>query len=90
MLNRLAKGLLLGAALGLSTQALAAPTNAELKIGISQEFETMNPLIMSMSASAYMYRMVGRSLVNLTPEGKWVPQLAKAVSYTHLTLPTKA
>ena len=79
MLNILAKGLLLGAALGLSTQALAAPTNAELKIGISQEFETMNPLIMSMSASAYMYRMVGRSLVNLTPEGKWVPQLAKEI-----------
>ncbi|WP_413557312.1 peptide ABC transporter substrate-binding protein [Bdellovibrio sp. HCB209] len=79
MLNRLAKGLLLGAALGMSAQAVAAPSNAELKIGISQEFETMNPIIMSMSASAYMYRMVGRSLVNLTPEGKWVPQLAKEI-----------
>ncbi len=53
--------------------------NAELKIGISQEFETLNPLIMSMSASAYMYRMVGRSLVNLDPDGKWVPQLAKEI-----------
>ncbi|WP_413293630.1 peptide ABC transporter substrate-binding protein [Bdellovibrio sp. HCB185ZH] len=79
MLNRLAKGLLLGAALGMSAQAVAAPSNAELKIGISQEFETMNPIIMSMSASAYMYRMVGRSLVNLTPDGKWVPQLAKEI-----------
>ncbi len=79
MLNRLAKGLLLGAALGMSAQAVAAPTNAELKIGISQEFETLNPIIMSMSASAYMYRMVGRSLVNLTPDGKWVPQLAKEI-----------
>ncbi|MEK2688471.1 peptide ABC transporter substrate-binding protein [Bdellovibrio sp. GT3] len=79
MLNKLAKGLLLGAALGLSAQAVAAPSNAELKIGISQEFETMNPIIMSMSASAYMYRMVGRSLVNLTPDGKWVPQLAKEI-----------
>ncbi len=62
-----------------ATTAFAAPTNAELKIGISQEFESLNPIIMSMSASAYMYRMVGRSLVNLTPEGKWVPQLAKEI-----------
>lgn len=59
--------------------SFAAPTNDELKIGISQEFETMNPLIMSMSASAYMYRMVGRSLVVLTPDGKWVTQLAKEI-----------
>ena len=79
MLNTFAKGLLAVVALGLGTQAIAAPTNAELKIGISQEFETMNPLIMTMSASAYMYRMVGRSLVNLTADGKWVPQLAKDI-----------
>lgn len=57
----------------------AAPSNKELKIGISQEFENLNPLIMSMSASTYMYRMVGRSLVVLNPDGKWVPQLAKEI-----------
>lgn len=79
MLNKFAKGLFFVAGLALGSQAVAAPTNAELKIGISQEFETMNPLIMSMSASAYMYRMVGRSLVNLTPDGKWVTQLAKEI-----------
>lgn len=78
MLN-IAKGIVLATGLSLAVPALAAPTNAELKIGISQEFETMNPIIMTMSASAYMYRMVGRSLVNLTPEGKWVPQLAKEI-----------
>ncbi len=70
--------LLVSGLLGAST-AQAKPTNAELKIGISQEFESMNPLIMSMSASAYIYRMVGRTLVNLTPEGQWVPQLAKSM-----------
>lgn len=59
--------------------ASAAPTNNELKIGISQEFETMNPLIMTMSATTYMYRMVGRSLVVLNADGKWVPQLAKSM-----------
>ena len=70
--------LVVGALLG-GLPAGAAPTNAELKIGISQEFESLNPLIMSMSASAYMYRMVGRTLVNLTPDGHWVAQLAKSV-----------
>ncbi len=79
MLNRIAKGLMLVTGVALALPVVAAPTNAELKIGISQEFETMNPLIMTMSASAYMYRMVGRSLVNLTPEGKWVAQLAKEI-----------
>lgn len=79
MINKLTKGVLLTAAVCLVTPALAAPTNDELKIGISQEFETMNPLIMSMSASSYMYRMVGRSLVVLTPEGTWVTQLAKDI-----------
>ncbi|KHD87099.1 MAG: ABC transporter substrate-binding protein [Bdellovibrio sp. ArHS] len=79
MLNKFAKGLMLVAGVGFTSQALAAPSNNELKIGISQEFETMNPLIMTMSASAYMYRLVGRSLVILTPEGKWVAQLAKEI-----------
>lgn len=79
MLNRIAKGLMLVTGVALALPVAAAPSNAELKIGISQEFETMNPLIMTMSASAYMYRMVGRSLVNLTPEGKWVAQLAKEI-----------
>jgi peptide/nickel transport system substrate-binding protein len=69
---------LVGGLLGAPTTH-ALPTNAELKIGISQEFESMNPLIMSMSASTYIYRMVGRTLVNLTPDGHWVPQLAKSM-----------
>lgn len=51
----------------------------DLKIGISQEFENMNPMIASMSATNYMYRMVGRYLVTLDPTGKWVPQLAKFI-----------
>jgi peptide/nickel transport system substrate-binding protein len=79
MLNKVMNGLMVAALLGLGLQAQALPSNTELKIGISQEFETMNPLIMSMSASSYMYRLVGRSLVVLTPDGKWVPQLAKEI-----------
>lgn len=48
----------------------------ELKIGISQEFENLNPLIMTMSATSYIYAMVGRALVTLDAQGRWVPQLA--------------
>lgn len=62
-----------------TSASLAAPNNSELKIGISQEFENLNPIIMSMSASAYMYRMVGRTLVVLDADGKWVPQIAKEI-----------
>ncbi|UOF01851.1 peptide ABC transporter substrate-binding protein [Bdellovibrio reynosensis] len=79
MLNNFAKGLMVVAGLGLASQAMAAPSNNELKIGISQEFETLNPLIMTMSASSYMQRMVGRTLVVMTPDGKWVTQLAKEI-----------
>ncbi|MES3038298.1 MAG: peptide ABC transporter substrate-binding protein [Bdellovibrionota bacterium] len=54
-------------------------TNKELKIGISQEFENLNPLIMNMVATTYMHRMVNRTLVNLDADAKWVAQLAKEI-----------
>lgn len=54
-------------------------TNNELKIGISQEFENFNPLISSMAATTYMLRMTNRTLVVIDADGKWVPQLAKAI-----------
>jgi len=57
----------------------AAPTNDELSIGITQEFENFNPLIMSMMATSYMYRLTGRTLVVLDHEGKWQTQLAKEI-----------
>lgn len=78
MLKMLTTGFLL-ASLSVPTHANAAPTNDELKIGVSQEFETLNPLIMTMAASVYIYRMAGRSLVYLTPDGKWEPQLAAKI-----------
>jgi peptide/nickel transport system substrate-binding protein len=61
------------------TAAAGGPKNTELKIGISQEFENLNPLIMSMSATTYMYHMVGRTLVTMDADGKWYPQLAKSI-----------
>ncbi|GIL17426.1 MAG: diguanylate phosphodiesterase [Oligoflexia bacterium] len=60
-------------------QSIAALNNGELKIGITQEFENLNPLIMTMSATTYIYSMVGRSLVTLDADGRWVTQLAKQI-----------
>jgi peptide/nickel transport system substrate-binding protein len=51
-------------------------SNKELKIGITQEFENMNPIIQSMSATSYIYYLVGRALAVLDDTGHWVPQMA--------------
>ncbi|PIS11093.1 MAG: ABC transporter substrate-binding protein [Bdellovibrio sp. CG10_big_fil_rev_8_21_14_0_10_47_8] len=66
-------------ALSAPMPASAALANDEFKIGITQEFENMNPLIMTMSASLYMYGLVGRALVSMNTSGKWYPQLAKSI-----------
>lgn len=57
----------------------AIPTNKELKIGISQEFENLNPLVMTMSATVYIFSMAGRTLSTMDSNLKWVPQLAKEI-----------
>lgn len=54
-------------------------TNAELKIGISQEFENLNPLIMSMVATTYMHGLVGRQLDVMDAKARWIPQIVKEI-----------
>ncbi len=56
-----------------------AASNDELKIGTSQEYDTLNPLIMSQMISTYINRMANRTLVNLDASAKYVPQLAKEI-----------
>jgi len=51
----------------------------EFRIGVSQEFENLNPLIMTMAATSYISAMAGRALVTLDPSAKWIPQLAKSI-----------
>jgi peptide/nickel transport system substrate-binding protein len=65
--------------LWIAHSAVAAPPKEELKIGITQDFDSLNPLLMNMAASTYLYNMVGRALMTLNPEGKWVPQMAKSI-----------
>ncbi len=59
----------------LTSQLKADENKNELKIGISQEFENLNPLIMTMLATTYIYKMVGRNLITLDADGVYVPQL---------------
>lgn len=63
----------------LAAPAQSAPSNEEFKIGISQEFETLNPISFTMVASVYLYSLIGRSLVYIDANGKWSPQLAKSI-----------
>ncbi len=71
--------LYLALALAAASPAYCLPTNDELKIGITQEFENLNPIIGTMTATQYMSYLVNRNLDVLTPDGKWVPQMAKKI-----------
>ena len=55
------------------------PANKEFRIGITQEFENLNPLISTMLATSYIYAMVGRGLMSLDENGKYEPQLVKEI-----------
>ena len=75
--KNLASIALMTAAMGAT--AIAAPTNKELKIGINQEFENLNPMIAQTTANSYIASMVNHTLVTMDEKTEWVPQLAKEV-----------
>lgn len=53
-----------------------ALSNEELKIAVSQEVDTLNPIIMSSMVSTLLTRMTNRTLVNLNADWKYENQLA--------------
>ncbi len=55
------------------------PTNKEFKIGMSQEFENLNPLIMTMNATTYIYSFVNRSIVTMDYNNNWVTEVCTAI-----------
>ncbi len=57
----------------------AKPSNKVLRIGVGQEFEYLNPLIMLMQVTGYAYTMVNRPLMTLNEKSEWVPKLAKEI-----------
>lgn len=56
--------------------SMFAVDNRELKIGMTQEFENPNPVIMQILATSYIYGFVGRTLNVLDHNGVIVEQLA--------------
>ncbi|MFN9066159.1 MAG: peptide ABC transporter substrate-binding protein, partial [Bdellovibrionales bacterium] len=58
----------------ISHSAPAAPK--ELKIGISQEFDSLHQSVSGMLVSHYIYYSVGRPLAKLDAKGQWQPSLA--------------
>lgn len=71
--------LLLNVSLQGCTHRNEAPSTNELKIGLSQEFETLNPLLMSMLTTTYLSGLVIRPLAIMDADGKWVPMLAQSI-----------
>lgn len=63
----------------ISSPAFSESNSQELKIGISQEFETLPPLVSSMAATKYILRMAYRSPVVLNTAGHWTTQLIKEI-----------
>lgn len=57
----------------------ATATAKELKIGISQEFENLNPLISTMAATSYLQGFVYRGLVRIDPDAKWQTLIVKEI-----------
>lgn len=69
---KLASKFLIGIAaaiFGFGALVQAAPSNKQLVIATTQEFESLNPLLMSMAASNYISLMVDRQLVLI--DAKW-------------------
>ncbi len=50
-----------------------------LKIGLPQDFDSLNQLITSMLASTYVYNMASRKLVTLDEKMVWQPQMAEQI-----------
>ena len=69
---KLASKFLIGIAfaiIGTGTALKAAPSNKQLVIATTQEFESLNPLLMSMATSNYISLMVDRQIVLI--DSKW-------------------
>ena len=65
--------------MSISSPSFAKTTNNELKIGISQEFDSLNPILLQMTASTYINYMINRRMTNLDRNSKWVPQIVKEI-----------
>jgi hypothetical protein len=61
------------------TSVLKAEDEKVLRIGIGQEFDSLNPLSTSMLSALYIYNMVDRNVLSLNHEMKFEPQLVDEI-----------
>lgn len=57
----------------------SANSEKTLRIGLAQDFDSLNQLITSMLASTYVYNMAARKLVTLDDQMVWQPQMAEQI-----------
>ena len=57
----------------------AAPTNAELKVGLNQEYETLNPLLATTAAAKYMIYFAHRPVAYLAADKQFKPLIVKKI-----------
>jgi len=74
--------MILACAFLFSTALQAAPAASAkdvLKIGMSSEFETLNPMIAEQAATKYMLYLAWRPMVVLSIENQWSPLMIKKI-----------
>ncbi len=62
-----------------SKTSWALPTNKQLTIGISSEFETLNATIAQTAAALYIYDLAGRTLTSINADWQWHCHLCKVM-----------
>ena len=63
----------------ISNSVVAESKPKTLTIGMSSEYETLNPLLIHAQISIYLYLFTGRPLTMIDPSGQWVPKLAERI-----------
>lgn len=62
-----------------SVSAAKGPTNEELKIGVDQEFENLNPIIKQQAVTTWLYNLVGRTLTTMDINANWIPMMVEEI-----------
>lgn len=63
----------------ISPTTQAAPTNKEIRIGISQEFDIMHSLLWMNDVTFYVMSPVIRNMTYLAADGEWKPDIAEEI-----------
>jgi peptide/nickel transport system substrate-binding protein len=62
-----------------ASQSVAQENEKMLRIGIGQEFDSINPLATTMLSALYIYNMVARNFLKLDADMKWHPDMVDEV-----------